>query len=279
MDADEAHLRASWFEVSPLHFAVSAPGDPSLEVHASLAGAFGAQFLKHRGSLNTRKLTDYTNAQDDVAFLLGICGSAFAASVSEIADTLPGFIGYPLLAWNWLCGRETDYHPINPKIFDFRLGKGKDDEVRVRDAGMSLNFPLFPLLRRKCNVIIIKDSSAQNDGGCSGEQLLRAVKWFDNWKKYFEKDLDFFPDIATQLKGKLDPNGQLQPDVYRFHNKANTLHILFIPRLTNVDTLSFFLPLQERCNAVNDNTDLVLKLREKIKKELVEIAKSIPNKS
>ncbi|OAX84833.1 hypothetical protein ACJ72_00793 [Emergomyces africanus] len=116
-----------------------------------------------------------------IPVFMGIWGSAFCATLAhyykEVRPVLRGLAGFGGID-SVLEGKSEDLirvHPFDPaSIPNFALGlKGrlpptcpesifKDKELRLMDAGMSNNLPIYPLLRpgRNVDMIVVFDASA-----------------------------------------------------------------------------------------------------------------------
>ncbi|EEH22914.1 hypothetical protein PABG_05125 [Paracoccidioides brasiliensis Pb03] len=124
---------------------------------------------------------DYSVPELRVSMLMGIWGSAFCATLAhyykEIRPVLRGLAGFSGID-AILEGKSEELirvHPFDPaSIPNFVLGLQdrlpktcprsvfKDEELRLMDAGMSNNLPIYPLLRpgRHVDMIVVFDASA-----------------------------------------------------------------------------------------------------------------------
>jgi len=105
--------------------------------------------------------------EDDIAYLMAICGAAQCAPSSMWVQSLDGILPQPIL-------RAIDFLQF-PKFSgaympDFRK---KDTYMKLADAGIVCNLPLSPLLQpgRDIDIIIIIDTSS----GIPGDELRKAV--------------------------------------------------------------------------------------------------------
>jgi cytosolic phospholipase A2 len=116
-----------------------------------------------------------------IPFLMGVWGSAFCATLShyykEVKPIVKGIVGFGSLD-SLLEGKNDDLikiHPIEPgTIPNFVYGMEghlpsscpesvfKEDHLKLMDAGMSNNLPIYPLLRpgRGVDVLVAFDASA-----------------------------------------------------------------------------------------------------------------------
>lgn len=163
LNAPDYTLKSTWFEVTPAEVACAPRGGTPAAIPV---GAF-ASYFDDQGVQKTRP-----PPQDDLAYLLAITGSAYAAPLSELVESAPAWLR-PML--DKLRDRNPSKAVINPTIGDFRLPHRLAD-FHPRDGGIAYNVPIEPLLRRGCNVILMMDSSAENAGTPPG--AYRSVRAF-----------------------------------------------------------------------------------------------------
>ncbi|OJD17161.1 hypothetical protein AJ78_02705 [Emergomyces pasteurianus Ep9510] len=140
--------------------------------------ATGRQFW---GGRDVPTSQDYAVPELRISVFMGIWGSAFCATLAhyykEVRPVLRGLAGFGGID-AVLEGKSEDLirvHPFDPaSIPNFALGLRerlpptcpesifKDKELRLMDAGMSNNLPIYPLLRpgRNVDMIVIFDASA-----------------------------------------------------------------------------------------------------------------------
>ncbi|PGG95704.1 hypothetical protein AJ79_09912 [Helicocarpus griseus UAMH5409] len=140
--------------------------------------ASGRKFSEGKTVTNSR---DYAAPELRISVLMGIWGSAFCATLAhyykEIRPVLRGLAGFGGID-SILEGKSDDLirvHPFDPaSIPNYVLGlKGRlpetcpesvfnTPELRLMDAGMSNNLPIYPLLRpgRNVDMIVVFDASA-----------------------------------------------------------------------------------------------------------------------
>ncbi|KAL3474384.1 acyl transferase/acyl hydrolase/lysophospholipase [Aspergillus californicus] len=161
-----------WFEFTPYEFFCE-------ELNAGIpTWALGRHFNGGKDDINAR--TSPT-PELHVGGLMGIWGSAFCATLShyykEIRPLVKGIAGFGGVD-SLIQGKSQDLirvHPIDPAtIPNFALGMKdqlppscpesifQSQHLRLMDAGMSNNLPIYPLLRpgRDVDVIIAFDNSA-----------------------------------------------------------------------------------------------------------------------
>ncbi|KAJ5112638.1 hypothetical protein N7532_000683 [Penicillium argentinense] len=161
-----------WFEFTPYEFFCE-------ELNAGIpTWALGRHFQAGR---NTPSDRDYPIPELRVPELMGIWGSAFCATLSHyykevrpLVKSLAGFGGIDSL----IQGKNSDLirvHPIDPAAIPNYVMGMKDQlpascpesifrssHLRLMDAGMSNNLPIYPLIRpgRDVDVIVAFDASA-----------------------------------------------------------------------------------------------------------------------
>ena len=161
-----------WFEFTPYEFFCE-------ELSAGIpTWALGRQF---RNGKDTTPRGGYSVPELRLSGLMGLWGSAFCATLAhyykEIRPTLAGLAGFSGID-SLIEGKNEDLsrvHPIDPAtIPNFVLGlKGRlpascpqsifeHSHLRLMDAGMSNNLPIYPLLRsgRDVDLIVAFDASA-----------------------------------------------------------------------------------------------------------------------
>ncbi|KAK2753126.1 hypothetical protein FQN55_005086 [Onygenales sp. PD_40] len=161
-----------WFEFTPYEFFCEefAAGIPMW--------ALGRRFF---GGSDVSTSGDYSAPELRISVLMGIWGSAFCATLAhyykEMRPVLRGLAGFGGID-SILEGKSDDLirvHPFDPAtVPNFVLGlKDKlpptcpesvftEPEIRLMDAGMSNNLPIYPLLRpgRHVDMIVVFDASA-----------------------------------------------------------------------------------------------------------------------
>ena len=161
-----------WFEFTPYEFFCE-------ELNAGIpTWALGRHFQAGRSQLSPE---NFPIPELRVPGLMGIWGSAFCATVSHyykeirpLVTSLAGFGGIDSL----IQGKNQDLvrvHPIDPAtIPNFALGMKdqlpescpdsifRSSHLRLMDAGMSNNLPIYPLLRpgRDVDILVAFDASA-----------------------------------------------------------------------------------------------------------------------
>ena len=161
-----------WFEVTPYEFFCE-------EFSAGIpTWAMGRKF---KGGVDIPAEEGFHLPETRLPFLLGTFGSAFCATLShyyhEIRPLLLSLGGFSAID-EMICGRNDDLsrvHPIDPAVLpNFAFGmEGRlpktapesiygDEYIKLMDAGMSNNLPIYPLLRpgREVDVVIAFDASA-----------------------------------------------------------------------------------------------------------------------
>jgi len=268
--ANVAHLQASWYEVTPHRVAVASPHDPPKQMQWIPTTAFGQKFNKN-GTIHVppRFSLDRYQAQDDIPFLMAITGSAWAATMGEIKDFAKGTKWESVLG-AWAKFRGDDAHVFNPSLHGFHTGHA-GDRCKVRDAGMSVNLPFLPLLQRECNIILVKDASAENRE--EGKQMPRtgqtmrerANQWLIAWATYF-------PGLHFEEQEAIPST--LGDEIYCF--KVGKAHVFYVPRLTDFETGVFVYAKNDRVTAMQVNSKLMAEkaptLLAKIKKFASELA-------
>lgn len=161
-----------WFEFTPYEFFCE-------ELNAGIpTWALGRQF---KDGHNVLSPNNFPIPELRIPGLMGVWGSAFCATLShyykEIRPLVKGLTGFGGID-SLIQGRNEDLvrvHPIDPaSIPNFALGMKdklppscpesifRNDYLRLMDAGMSNNLPIYPLIRpgRDIDVIVAFDASA-----------------------------------------------------------------------------------------------------------------------
>ncbi|KAJ5974483.1 hypothetical protein N7481_011693 [Penicillium waksmanii] len=147
-----------WFEFTPYEFFCE-------ELNAGIpTWALGRHF---NGGINELPDRNYPNPELRVPELMGVWGSAFCATLSHyykevrpLVKSLAGFGGIDSL----IQGKNQDLirvHPIDPAAIP-NYSIFHSSHLRLMDAGMSNNLPIYPLIRpgRDVDVIVAFDASA-----------------------------------------------------------------------------------------------------------------------
>jgi hypothetical protein len=251
---------ATWFEVTPYTLGCASPkSDPNVVLRIPTE-AFGAEFKEGviAGAV----------AQDDIAFLIAVAGSAFAASLADIADLMPIWLRLPLKVALAIL-RSGGLHLVNPEIFDYRKG-APSPMCRVRDAGISLNMPFMPLLRRDCNVIIVMDSTNVDN---AEEMRVKAVAWFAEWQKRYFPEVAF-PDVDSTLQ-KHFKDKSLPHAFYHLKSSNSKYHLIYLHKFSPIGTFSIKYSATDREKTIDDPRNFVNEHKEDLKKILREIAESL----
>lgn len=161
-----------WFEFTPYEFFCE-------ELNAGIpTWALGRHF---HGGRNEIPLGDHPIPELRVPGLMGVWGSAFCATLShyykEIRPLVKGLAGFSGID-SLIRGKDKDLvrvHPIDPAtIPNYALGMKdqlppscpesifRTSHLRLMDAGMSNNLPIYPLIRpgRDVDIIVAFDASA-----------------------------------------------------------------------------------------------------------------------
>ncbi|KAK2745715.1 hypothetical protein FQN57_003612 [Myotisia sp. PD_48] len=164
-----------WFEFSPYELFCE-------EISAGIPSwAAGRHFDGGKDTPAQVEGHAHTMPELKIPALMGVWGSAFCATLAhyykEIRPVLKGLAGFESLD-TLVEGKNKDLyrvHPIGPAtIPNFALGLGdslpsscpksllEEKYLRLMDAGMSNNLPIYPLLRseRKVDLIVAFDASA-----------------------------------------------------------------------------------------------------------------------
>lgn len=170
--ASQSEAWFQWFEFTPFEFFCE-------ELGAGIpTWALGRHF---NGGHNVVPQGGYPLPEMRVPGLMGVWGSAFCATLShyykEVRPLLRGIVGFGGID-SLIQGKSKDLirvHPIDPAtIPNYVLGMKdqlppscpesifQSDYLRLMDAGMSNNLPIYPLLRpgRDVDIIVAFDASA-----------------------------------------------------------------------------------------------------------------------
>jgi phospholipase A2 len=170
--ASQSEAWFQWFEFTPFEFFCE-------ELGAGIpTWALGRHF---NGGHNVVPQGEYPLPEMRVPGLMGVWGSAFCATLShyykEVRPLLRGIVGFGGID-SLIQGKSKDLirvHPIDPAtIPNYVLGMKdqlppscpesifRSEHLRLMDAGMSNNLPIYPLLRpgRDVDIIVAFDASA-----------------------------------------------------------------------------------------------------------------------
>jgi len=198
---------------------------PNNEWRYVIPSAFGCDI-----NVNGIKLNSL--AQDSLAQLLAVWGSAIAVTTSELANqAVDPFDGTPITfkespSWTWSSVSKTENFKADP--FAFHSWENAS-ELAFRDAGMAFNVPLPPLLEKErgLDIIIVLDASGDIHTNCGGNEIIKAAVWAEKSNCPFPisvKDL-----IAIKKKGELK--------TAQLFNKQGAPTVLYIPILISDEKL------------------------------------------
>ncbi len=203
--------------------------------------AFGRKFANGKSK-------DYPPEQN-LGFLMGIFGSAFAANFKEIVDAMQDKPKtkdlYNLI---YFVTSQPDWKKIrlsSAKIRNFTYGIQDCDlqnkkNITLVDAGININLPFPPLLRssRKIDIIIACDLSTNSK---TGNELIKA-------EKYAKKHGLKFPKIDSS---KINKN---VVSIFRDKNDSTIPTVIYFPMIKNEKYSTEFDPekaLKGYCSTLN----------------------------
>jgi Lysophospholipase catalytic domain len=148
------------------------------------ADAFGRKFENGVSAVGCR-------AEDDLHYLMGIWGSAFAATFQtifqstfdEMKDSVPRLFRWildNLVAWG--ANKRLPFSVAKVHNYAYKMDyhrTASDPMLKLVDAGLSFNLPVPPLTRRRADLIVVCDMSldAEKDGPAAlanAQKYLRA---------------------------------------------------------------------------------------------------------
>ncbi|MFH1831519.1 MAG: hypothetical protein ABH827_01820 [bacterium] len=241
-----------WMEYTPFEV-----GSTYLETWIPTSG-FGKEF-KNGHSTDAR-------SEETLAYMLGLFGSAYAASVydaiyyihAEIAKSFG--IDLPDELFTWVTGFWFGNQRIaTPKVpnFTYKVNKRpmyKDKYLTLPDAGVAINLPIPALFRRNIDIFIVCDAT----GGLTPEHT--AMQLIQNYADTHHIE---FPDfnsndlLKTSFSVIIDKNNEYAPI------------IIYVRNLTEISTLDFNYSEKEftsvLSNVKNSVTNNITGIQEAIK--------------
>jgi len=200
-----------WFEFSPYE-----AGCQKLKAWVPMA-AFGKKF---DAGVSTDQAPEPT-----FGFLMGICGSAFAANIKEILQELE-----TVIFKNMALALTKEFRISPAQVFNFTKNiatSGFSDETyyTLVDGGLDFNIPLPPLLRRPTDIIIICDASSDiTDNEAPG------LHGAENYAQ--QEDIPFPPINYTGI-------GKKPVSVFQDNKDADAPIIIYFPSQVAFSTLKF----------------------------------------
>jgi len=220
--------------------------------------AFGKKF-KNGESFDKR-------SPEDLAYLLGLFGSAYALSCDDIMKQMVNYITHTFkpnqtketrnLLTNLVLAF-TDMQRVSPPNiynFSYKLQNSplaSHKHISFIDAGLAINLPVPPLLRRGLNVYIICDASA--DGIFPKGSELKKVA------EYAKKHDMPFPEIDFETISK--------KPVSIFYDATNlgVPTVIYIPNFVEISTLDFDYDEKEFSDVLNGIEDAIMTYQYAIK--------------
>ncbi len=204
-----------WMEFSPFEV-----GSDYLQTWIP-SWAFGKKF--------NNGYTSDASFEENFGYLLGMFGSAYAISVYDsvnlIKNTISEKFGIPLpsalFSWisNWWFGNKRISPPkvYNPSYYAEPSPLRTSKYLKLVDAGIHINLPFPPLLRRDLDVYIVCDAS----GGASpgGPPLLGAQQWAEKHYKEFPR-FDYKESQKSEFSVFIDEKNPKAPVVIYVRNSA-----------------------------------------------------------
>ena len=208
----------TWFEFNPYEIRYQ---QDIFDVHVP-SWAFGRSFSQ---GISQDQAPEYS-----LAFIMGICGSAFTVSLKELADMYKQSIPFFLQETIESLTSYTDigtlriqpgsvYNPLFEHPLAFNKYNTKYRLLELIDAGIDFNIPIPPLMdpARSINCIIIIDSSSS----LQGAPELKRAEYYARMHNYPFPIIDY-TEIENQLISVFQDS---DPD---------TPTIIYIPLLKNM---------------------------------------------
>jgi len=202
----ETSSNYQWFEISPF-----LAGSTYLNTWIPTT-AFGKKF-------DAGKSTDPL-PEENLGFVMGMCGSAYAVSLSDIIQNL----GEMVAASCGSCGCwATQGKRISPPVinnFTYNLQGAplsSKKTLTLVDAGIETNLPFPPLMRRNVQFYIVCDASSDNDSAIGNE--MREVEAWAKKNGYAFPPVDYKRLTQQQISILAAPNAPQTPVIVYIPNK------------------------------------------------------------
>ena len=190
-------------------------------------GAFGAPFLD--GEMR------YFTPPYSLAFILAICGSAFAARLKRVASEVEGSIPFWPVRKALKIGLEEftigKYRVSAARVYNWTWGmrplpRAQQEIIKLIDGGIAYNFGLEALYRREPDIIIIADFSAST---VIGSELVKAEH--DLRARGFKvPPIDYTAIDKKSFSIFKDENDPTVPIIIYFPHIKNPQHSFFDPQ-------------------------------------------------
>jgi len=187
---------------------------------------FGAPFLNGKRAYHTPPYS--------LAFILGICGSAFSVPLKRMLTEVENGIPLAPLRNVLKTGAEEftigNYRISTAQVFNWTWGmrplpRAEQKIIKLIDGGISYNFGLESLYRRKPNFVIIGDYSKGEVGG----ELKKAVQELQ--ERGFKVPPVTFDDLTSKSVWIFkDPNDRSVPTIIYFPFSKGSSEGDFDPR-------------------------------------------------
>jgi len=193
-------------------------------------------------------------SQDSLSQLMALWGSAMTVTLSEAVNSAKD----PFL--NEIDDKLIDLNLIAP--FSFPNWENPLETLHFRDAGLSFNVPLPPLLeeQRNVDVILVVDVSANlNKSEMCGLELIKAAVWAEKTNKPFPvKASTLLSQRNTLQKPVVFKGGKGVPTVVYFP--------IYVDKALTLDTFDLDSRDLTKRGALYDKAkDLWMKTRENVK--------------
>ncbi len=173
--------------------------------------AFGKKFIKG--------ISNDGAQEENLGFMLGIFGSAYAASAGDIVQAIKesfiaefgDIIGPKLLPKDTKDKALRFFPPIVPN-FVYKMSNiplAKEETLTLIDAGFAFNLPFPPLLRRNVSLYIVCDASS--DATSAIESDLHEVEEWAKQNGYTLPSIDYKKLVSTPLSVWADINNPKIP--------------------------------------------------------------------
>jgi hypothetical protein len=216
-----------WFEITPF-----SAGAEALRTFVPTA-SFGSGFYAN-------KVVGGIRADDQLHYMMGICGSAFAANLNVIADSMPAGMLKDFVMWFLSkCPKSVSGSPVPltpayiPNFAPLSTATATatadgdatpftGSTVALRDAGLAFNLPLPPLARRKVDVMIVCDMTLGVEDGPF--ELIKAAQYFDG------NSGREFPHIAEESNANVK--------LRKYSHTGTTKAVLYMPAVGDAEFVS-----------------------------------------
>jgi len=245
-------------ETSPYEWAEFTPfeiGSPYLNTWIK-PSAFGKEFNQ---GISTDKARE-----ENLGYILGLCGSAYALNISDLLNVARDFfldryyLSIPAMCYSWLTSFWWGQRRISPpRIHNFCRyipNTPFSDKKRLTfvDAGLSINIPIPPLLRRNVDLYIVCD--AGSDALYSGNHALKQTADYAKQNGFpFPQNINYKEIVKEKISIIVDQNDPTLPI------------IIYIPNFFYVSLLDFDYSEEEFNGLLHGIENAVVDNKEKIK--------------